>query len=354
MDPSTVNTMNADESSIPTGDKFLAGTSSNRLKKMQKAEKDPKAAVRLIAYNLRKDGMTIQQIADSLKRSYSTVRNWLVRAVQSGVDGRHSIPQKGAPNKLSPGQQGQLHADLVAGPRACGFESGAWTVPLLMRHVKKKFGVAYARSSMYVVLHRLGFSCRKPRPKHPKSASTRQKNAFKKKVEAVAAANPDHKKFAIDGAWFIAGWNIQYAWYLKGLPISCPISLSRERVYMLGALHSGGFDSEFYGKMDTAAIIDMLSYLHKRYGKSIVVLDNASYHKSAGVKKFVDSLGGDMILMYLPPYTPELNPVEGQWKMFRKATANMLHDSAGAMEKSMLAMLRKGEVKIAKMSSYLS
>jgi len=45
----------------------------------------------------------------------------------------------------------------------------------------RRFGVEYRTVSMYDILHRLGFSWRKPRPKHPKSASESAKRAFKKK-----------------------------------------------------------------------------------------------------------------------------------------------------------------------------
>jgi len=97
-----------------------------------------------------------------------------------------------------------------------------------------------------------------------------------------------------------------------------------------------------------------LGHLRHRYGKLIVILDNASYHKSKKVMEFVGSCHGDIMPVYLPPYTPELNPTEGQWKMMRKATANRLYGTAKAMKDSIWAMLGTGELGLAKMSSYLS
>jgi transposase len=40
----------------------------------------------------------------------------------------------------------------------------------------------------------------------------------------------------------------------------------------------------------------------------IVVLDNLSSHKVAGVKEAIESVGARVI--YLPPYSPEFNPIE--------------------------------------------
>ena len=38
-----------------------------------------------------------------------------------------------------------------------------------------------------------------------------------------------------------------------------------------------------------------------------MALDNASYHKSKAVREYVESIGGDVELEFLPPYTPQLN-----------------------------------------------
>lgn len=42
-----------------------------------------------------------------------------------------------------------------------------------------------------------------------------------------------------------------------------------------------------------------------------VILDNASFHKGAKTKELVAKAG--CILLYLPPYSPDFNPIEHQW-----------------------------------------
>jgi len=49
------------------------------------------------------------------------------------------------------------------------------------------------------------------------------------------------------------------------------------------------------------------------------------------------------VLGYLPPYTPELNPVEIQWRMIRRGTDNRLHGNTEEMRESIRAMLDNGE-----------
>ena len=61
-----------------------------------------------------------------------------------------------------------------------------------------------------------------------------------------------------------------------------------------------------------------------------------------------------MVLEYFLPYTPELNPVEVQWRGIKKGTANVLYGGTEEMQRSIQAMLGNGEVRIIKMVSYLT
>lgn len=347
--------MDMKHSSIPAGRKFLPGVSAVRLREMYREEKDPKARERLQAYIMRKEGkgLSIRKICTALNKPYSTIRNWLVRAMDSGIVGRYDIVNKGAPCKLSDKQMKQLRADLEAGPRECGFESGVWTAPLVIAHARKRFGVQYSNQGMYNLLHRMGFTCRKPRPRNPGAASSQKVAAFKKKVRQIILDNPKHKVIAEDEASFIIGWNTQNGWYPKGKPVTTPVTLSRQRFHIFGALHSDGFDYWFYDKANRDSFKDMLEYLHRKHGKIIMVLDNASYHKAKDVKDFIDSFNGDIIPVYLPPYTPELNPSEGEWRLLRRVTGNVLYNDIDEMKNSIETMLESGEVKTAAMSSYL-
>ncbi len=45
--------------------------------------------------------------------------------------------------------------------------------------------------------------------------------------------------------------------------------------------------------------------------KSIIIMDNASFHKGVSMKKAIEDAGHT--LLYLPPYSPDLNPIEKKW-----------------------------------------
>jgi transposase len=72
---------------------------------------------------------------------------------------------------------------------------------------------------------------------------------------------------------------------------------------------------------------------HLRPG-DVVVMDNLSPHKAAGVRDAIEAVGAT--LRYLPPYSPDFNPIENMWSKvkgkLRSAGArsvDALHDAIG-------------------------
>ena len=49
----------------------------------------------------------------------------------------------------------------------------------------------------------------------------------------------------------------------------------------------------------------------------IVVMDNLSPHKAPGVREAIESVGAS--LLYLPPYSPGLNPIEAMWSKVKQS-----------------------------------
>ncbi len=63
-------------------------------------------------------------------------------------------------------------------------------------------------------------------------------------------------------------------------------------------------------------------------GRIILVMDNVSYHKSATVLAALSLFEHRLLLLWLPPYCPELNLIERYWKHLKDLTcANKLYNS---------------------------
>ena len=68
----------------------------------------------------------------------------------------------------------------------------------------------------------------------------------------------------------------------------------------------------------------------------IVVMDNLATHKCAGVREAIEDVGCD--LWYLPPYSPDLNPIEKLWSKVKSCMRN----SAARSHEQLLAALNAG------------
>jgi hypothetical protein len=77
--------------------------------------------------------------------------------------------------------------------------------------------------------------------------------------------------------------------------------------------------------------------LVKRYptGRVVLVLDNASYHKSASALAALSLFEHRVMVIWLPPYCSDLNPIERFWRFLKdQACANKLEDNIDEVVKS--------------------
>ena len=65
------------------------------------------------------------------------------------------------------------------------------------------------------------------------------------------------------------------------------------------------------------------------------------YHKSKAVREYVESAGGDAGLEFLPPYTPQLNPVETVWRDLKKRLAGRFFRSLDELKAAITAILER-------------
>jgi transposase len=55
----------------------------------------------------------------------------------------------------------------------------------------------------------------------------------------------------------------------------------------------------------------------------VVVMDNAAFHKLQRTRESIEAAG--CILLFLPPYSPDLNPIEKFWANLKRKLAHVLH-----------------------------
>ena len=105
-------------------------------------------------------------------------------------------------------------------------------------------------------------------------------------------------------------------WCIKGIRPSVPCHHIREYRYAFGAVEPLTGESAFLVMpyCNTTCMNVFLEHLSKTYPEDTILLvcDGAAWHKSKGLK-----CPCNIQLLSIPPYTPEMNPIEQIWKQLR-------------------------------------
>ena len=137
-----------------------------QLLQLSRTQKNKRIAVRIQAIALAMRGLTCPQLVEMTGYPRRTIQRWVARYNQDSIDGLVDKSRTGRPAKLSVDEQSQFCECVDAGP------SGT-TATLYGRDIQqilsKNFGIVYTLDGVYKLLHRLGYSCLKPRPRHERA-----------------------------------------------------------------------------------------------------------------------------------------------------------------------------------------
>lgn len=110
------------------------------------------------AIRLLHEGQTPQAVAGVVGVSVRSLRAWLKRYQQAGLDGLADRPRSGRPRKADSEYVDLLEAILVETPHDMGFDDEAgWTVKLLCDYMERETGITLSSGRMRKLLHRLGY-----------------------------------------------------------------------------------------------------------------------------------------------------------------------------------------------------
>ena len=134
---------------------------------------------RLLAIAMVLEGCSRLDAARQAGMDRQTLRDWVHRYNEAGVDGLISKPLPGPEPKLSEAQMQELRALVVAGPDPATHEVVRFRCIDLRDEVSQRFGVVVTERTVGKWLRKLKLTRLQPRPYHPKKDSAAEEN-FKK------------------------------------------------------------------------------------------------------------------------------------------------------------------------------
>lgn len=99
------------------------------------------------------------------------------------------------------------------------------------------------------------------------------------------------------------------------------------------------------GSIKKEEIVDFLKALKAHLKQPLLVIwDGLRAHRSRIVRDYLDSLGGHIQIAFLPPYAPDLNPVEYLWAWLKRhALANYCPNSIAELVNTARGKLKSAQ-----------
>jgi transposase len=294
---------------------FLTQQERQDLRARHKAEKDARVRDRIKAVLMADRGWTYKEIAEALLIDEVTVSHH-VKEYQTDncLKGGHS---PGRPSKLTEEQTAELLAHLTKITYTKAAD--------ICAYVQKTYHVNFTEHSMCNWLNAHGFVHKKPKPV-PCGADPKAQRAFVEEYEKLLNETPDDEPIMFgDAVHPTSETRVTYGWIPKGMDKIIETTASRTRHNIVGALNLETMDviTQSFATVDSEAMKTFLKSVLEKYPnapKIHVILDNGGYNKSQATKDEAKRLRIE--LHYLPPRSPNLNPIERLWKIMHEEVQN--------------------------------
>ena len=268
--------------------------------------------VKMEALYLKSQGVPHQDIAHWCGLSLSTVRRYLQQYGDGGLE-RLQRHTRYCPHSALEEHRARLAAAFDEKPPATVAEAAA--------RIEELTGIRRQPTQVRAFLQSLGLKRLKVGSIPAKADPTQQEQFLQEQLQPrLAQARAGQRTvFFMDAAHFVYGPFLGWLWCVARLFVQAPAG--RQRLNVLAALHALTQEIVTVTNLSyitAESVCILLHQLAQLYPHQLltVVLDNARYQRCLPVQVCACELGIE--LLYLPPYSPNLNLIERFWKWVKK------------------------------------
>ena len=293
---------------------FLNPEQQTFLRVQHRSEKNRRTADRIKAVLLCDKGWTYQQIAEALLLDEETISKHVSEYIKKA---KLSIQTGGSLSKLDLAQTEQLIVHLT--------NTTYLKVSEICAYVSTTYGVKYTIPGMRSWLQANKFSYKKPK-NTPAKADPVKQEAFIKTYEELMNTTPEEEPILFgDGVHPTMATKTVYGWIRKGTDKPILTTASRTRMNLLGAinLEKMKVTVSSYETINSDSMVDFFDRLKEAYPgapKIHIILDLGPYNVSKVTQEAAKLR--NIVLHYLPPYSPNLNSIERLWKVMNEHVRN--------------------------------
>ena len=287
------------------------------LEQLHRSLRDKRQADRVKAVIALSKGWSAAQIAEILLFDEKTSRQYFDRYQEGGIQALLEDNYAGAEPKLDEHQMSELEGYLE--------EHILPDAKSVIAHIEKQYGVRYSVSGVTDLLHRLGFSYKKPKHVPGKQDPTKQQAFLNEYDQIKADKGKDDPLYFADATHPQHNSIPSYGWIKRGQEKELKANCGRQRLNINGAINIETLEpvTGFYDTINADSTIDLFRRMETRHPEAetiYIIVDNARYYRSRLLNEYIE--GTKIKLIFLPPYSPNLNLIERYWKFFKKTVMN--------------------------------
>jgi transposase len=288
--------------------------------------KNSRARKKCLMVYLRKKGYQREEVAELLRIDEDTVTNYTKKYDESGLQGLLEENYHHTKSQLEPYTEQLKELFNKQVPH---------TVNQAIEMIDKETGICLKPSACREFLRKIGMKCRRCGVVPGKAMDDdKQRKAQQEFHDKQLQSTLDEAKqgkrtvLFVDAAHFVMGAFLGMVWCFVRLLL--PSASGRKRHNVLGAYdpikHEAiTITNDTYINQDVfCEFLDKIANVYTSSGRPItLILDNARYQKCQSVAKKAKEL--NIELLYLPPYSPNLNLIERLWRFVKKQVLYSKH-----------------------------
>jgi transposase len=268
------------------------------------------------------ESATLADICRGMNIPLSTAYVWIRAWREHGYTGISHPLETGVG---SPGRQAALDdVDLIT-LRQLLEKQPLWTTAQVCELIKQQWGISYSQSQVARILrNKIRMHYSKPYPhdyRRPPDAEEQLEAKLIDVYSDLMDQGLDEKSIALgflDEAGPQLTANTSRVWHFgKGVMIK---DTTKRKANTIGFYAIAGHSVQDFLDCSTATeiakIFPKIRAANVEYGVVIVVLDNFSSHHAETLQQAAEE--NDILLIHLPPYSPDLNPIEFIWKSIKR------------------------------------
>lgn len=280
---------------------------------------------------------SIADIAEALGRSRAIIWQWANKYRKAGIAGLLE-------RKTAPGNKGKLEPAVIE-EITTGLKEGRWKRAKETRAwLETTHGVKLSLKGVYYWLGKLGGVLKVPRKTHAKKDAAAAESFKEELADRLKALNiPEGKPVRVwmeDEHRYGLISVLRKVWTLRGCKPVSPYQTRYQWGYLYGALEVEGSGATEFLFSPTVNIDASQAFLNQiaasdQEAEHVVIWDGAGFHQKPGAHPIPERVH----LLALPPYSPELNPVEKLWDQLKDEIGNHLYETLEEIETAITPLL---------------